>query len=70
MSFDKISAVYVYCMDYHGGQWSREYALLCRIQRQYKLKLTDSSISGIRDGNNPEWDEAHDIYAGLVRGLV
>jgi hypothetical protein len=56
MSFEKLAAIYVYCADYHDGQWSREYALSCRIQRQYRIKLNDSA-----------WDEAreHDVYKSL-----
>jgi hypothetical protein len=66
MSFDKIAAVYVYCMDYHTGQWSREYRILSRISSQYRLKLTDSAIKVIQSNNN-EWQDASQIYNQSVK---
>ena len=49
MSFEKIAATYVYCMDYHGGQWSREYRILSKISTQYKLWLSDNMIDEMRE---------------------
>ena len=33
--FDIVEAYYWYCVDYHGGQWSKEYSRLCRIGGYY-----------------------------------
>lgn len=57
-------------MNYHAGQWSREYRILSKISYQYKLKLTDSAISSIEDITSLEYDEwfkAREIYAHLVQ---
>ena len=62
MSFDKLAGIYVYCMDYHNGQWSRLYRLMSRIG--LRLKLTDSAIKGIQTGSE-EWFEAHTVYNSL-----
>lgn len=34
--FDIVSAHYIYCVEWHGGQWSAEYARLCRIRRYFR----------------------------------
>ena len=61
--FDAMAAMYVYCMDYHEGQWSRLYRILCRLGRH--IHLTDNAINQIRDGGE-EWDIAHEYYKSLV----
>lgn len=69
MSFDKIAATYVYCMNNHTGQFSREYRLLSRIVRQYKLRLTDRAICDIETywpTTSNEWPEANRLYRQLV----
>lgn len=56
--FDILEAHYWYCADYHSGQWSGEYARLCRIQRM-----------GFRPGaraNGPGSENAKAIYDALV----
>lgn len=68
MSFDKLAALYVFCMSYHTGQSSRLYRLMSRIGSQYKLKLTDRAISIIQgDENDPndEYYESRTIYCQL-----
>ncbi len=54
--FQTYAGIYVYCMDYHGGQWTRLYRLLSRISRV--LKLADSQIKEIR---NPLIDSDLDL---------
>ena len=61
MSFDKLAGIYVYCMDYHEGQWSRLYRILSRISKK-ELNLRDSSIEEVRTG---DWEEAHEVYQHL-----
>ena len=39
MDFDKLATLYVFCADYHGGQWSRLYRLMCRLESHYRLVL-------------------------------
>ena len=34
--FDIVEAHYLYCRDWHGGQWSKLYLRLCRIQRYFR----------------------------------
>jgi hypothetical protein len=38
--------LYVFCMDYHGGQWSRLYRIMSRLG---PTRLTDSIIKECRD---------------------
>ena len=66
MSFEKLAGVYVYCMDYHGGQWSRLYRLMSRIQ----MRLSDNAIAAIRRGKfdtSGEWEESRKVYRHLKR---
>lgn len=46
--------LYVFCMDYHSGQWSRGYRLLSRLG---PARLTDSCIAECRES---------EMYAYLV----
>ena len=62
MSFDKLAGIYVYCMDYHTGQNSRLYRLLCKIDAH----LSDRDINYIRDGTYSLWPKAHKVYKYLV----
>lgn len=59
--FQTYAGIYVYCMDYHGGQFTRLYRLMSRISR--KIKLDDRTIREIR---NPliecELDHAQSVY--------
>ncbi len=64
MGFDKLAAVYVWCADNHGGQGSREYRIMSRISAR-GISLSDRAWDGIRDGGNPDWEEAHEIYTTL-----
>lgn len=71
MSFDKIAGVYVYCMNYNRGMWSKEYQVLCRIQRQYKLRLTDNAIAAIEGtpgvDRRGDWTMATKVYNHFVK---
>ena len=66
MSIEKLAGVYVYCMDFHGGQWSRLYRLMSRI----RITLRDSHIAAIRRGKDDkgnEWEESRRVYRHLKR---
>ena len=38
--------LYVFCMDYHSGQWSRGYRIMSRFKN---VRLTDSVIKECRE---------------------
>lgn len=65
MKPDFLFALYVFCADYHSGQWSRLYRLSCRLASQYRVRLSDNAWREIRDGGD-EWYEAHEFYNELV----
>lgn len=62
MDFDTLAGIYVYAADHHGGQWSRLYRLMSRIN----MRLPDSAWHAIRDGGDPDWEHAHDVYRHLA----
>lgn len=39
--FDLIAAIYLFCADYHSGQWSRGYRILSRIETRYRPRNLD-----------------------------
>lgn len=56
----------VFCMDYHGGQWSVEYQALCEID----ANMRDNHIAAIRRGRDDranEWESARCWYRELKR---
>ena len=38
MKVDTLLGIYQFCSDYHGGQWSRGYRLLCTTDKALKRK--------------------------------
>ena len=65
MSFDKLAAIYVFCANYHSGQWSRLYRLMCRIS----ATLSDNAWEAIQDGTGraaEDWEDAREVYLTLV----
>lgn len=56
--FDIVEAYYLYFVDYHGGQWSREYARLSRMTRYFKPRqsLSYDTLS----------ENAQEIYNSLA----
>jgi len=42
----------VFCMDYHGGQWSRGYRLLCRLNPR---NFSSSLCEELRESEAYEW---------------
>jgi len=35
--------LYVFCMDYHSGQWSRGYRILSRLSGYYRANVSSST---------------------------
>lgn len=69
MNSDYIFALYVFCMDYHSGQWSRLYRIMSRISAR-GIQLRDSHIAAIRHGRDDrgnEWESARCYYRQLKR---
>ena len=64
MSFERMAGVYVWCADNHAGQGSREYRVLSRIAKR-GLNLSDRAWQAIREGGDPDWEEAHRTYEAL-----
>lgn len=60
--YPKRQALALFCADFHSGQWSRGYKLLCRIQRDFKAKT--ASTSGLLNLDLRNRAVAH--YASLV----
>jgi hypothetical protein len=57
---------YVFCMDFHGGQWSEEYAAMC----ETGVSMRDSHIDAVRRGRDDrggEWEAARMVYRALKR---
>ena len=76
MNPDFIFALYVFCSNYHSGQWSRGYRILSRISSR-GISLRDSHIKAI-EGNRhtrrevsascwEEWEAARTYYRQLKR---
>lgn len=66
MNSDFAFGLYVFCMDYHSGQWSRLY----RIMGKLKVRLTDNAINAIRRGRDDpgnEWEQSRIYYRQLKR---
>lgn len=53
MSHDTILGLYVYAMHFHGGQWSRLYRLLSRIESRYRPRITSHTEHSVARGG--EW---------------
>lgn len=67
MSFDRIAATYVFCMNYHSGQGSRLYRILSKLSTHYQVRLSDRAIDAIQgDKIIQEWSYANSIYNHLV----
>lgn len=47
MNPDFIFALYVFCCDYHSGQWSRGYRILSRIAKR-GIRISDSGMRAIQ----------------------
>lgn len=60
--FDIVEAYYLALMDCHGGQWSNEYARLCKIKRYFKpgAMFSERSLN----------DNAREIYNNVCQRLL
>ena len=62
--FDVAHALHHFCMDYHGGQWSRLYRIGCKVQSVWGFK--DSPLCmGLETHESGENDIAILIYGDL-----
>lgn len=73
MNTDFKFALYVFCMDYHSGQWSRLYRIMCRL----RARLSNSAIYAIQGNRHKrktenisqdtwdEWETARKYYRDL-----
>lgn len=59
---DLIVALLCLCSDYHSGQWSRGYRLLCRIQTRYRPRNMPTTRDNL---NRDEWESVAMIYDAL-----
>ena len=60
--FDLYGALYMLCVRWHSGQWSRGYRLLGRLNSAgYRPGLT------VRDGHSFESEEQRSIYRQLLK---
>ena len=60
--FDLYGALYLFCVRYHSGQWSRGYRILGRLHNAgYRPGLT------VREGHGFESPEQRAIYRRLVK---
>ena len=73
MNPDFAFGLYVFCMDFHTGQWSRLY----RIGSRLRVRLSDSAIKAIQGNRHDkesigqgawdEWEQARIYYRQLKR---
>ena len=61
---DAMFALYVFCANYHEGQWSEKYSIMS----QMNCNLRDYAWNAIQEGVNAdtEWFTAREIYLELV----
>ena len=65
MDNNTLTTIYVFCSDYHSGQWSRGYRLLCRIHNYLGIShLSDGYIDELRDTDT--YRELVSKYEGKV----
>jgi hypothetical protein len=76
MNPDFLFALYVFCMDYHSGQWSRLYRIGSRIGAR-GIRLPDHAIHAIQGNRHTkkdhgsrgwdEWESSRTYYRQLKR---
>lgn len=59
-AFDMAEGLYFYLLDYHGGQGSESYKVLCELQEICRPE---------QFYKHPETEEASEIYEQLVRKI-
>jgi hypothetical protein len=55
--------VYAYCRDWHGGQWSREYRIMCRIGERVRFSRIEEYTACLATEG---YEKARDVYMRLV----
>jgi len=56
--FDICEAYYLYFCDWHSGQWSKEYARLCKMQKYFKPSPLLRTIEDLTENG-------YEIYTAL-----
>lgn len=57
-------ALYVFCADYHGGQWSRGYRILSKLSSQYRMRVSDGLMVEMRE--SPDYADLVAKYGGKI----
>jgi hypothetical protein len=65
MNQQRLLALYHFCNMWHGGQWSREYALGCKVSRLFRPARSEEYLDCLALPDNVE---AREIYVRLARG--
>ena len=65
-TFEGATALYAFCADYHSGQWSRGYRLLCRLGKRLKLSPLWEGYESLEEDEREIYDELVEKYADSV----
>jgi len=64
MSPEKLLALYHFCTAWHGGQWSREYRIGCRVSKVFTPARREEYLAVLSES---EYSESRDYYLQLVK---
>jgi len=62
-TFDGAVALYTFLTDYHSGQWSRGYRLLCKLGNRLKLSPMWMGYESLEEEERYVYDELVEKYA-------
>ena len=65
-TFEGATALYTFCTDYHSGQWSRGYRLLCRLGKRLKLSPMWMGYESLEEDEKEIYDELERKYANSI----
>jgi hypothetical protein len=54
--FDIVSAYYAYAVDYHSGQWSSLYKMICRISKYYRPGMSNNGYDSLSENAQAIYD--------------
>ncbi len=63
MNFQTLLGVYHYCVAHHTGMMSREYRIMCRIQKDLTVRGTHEYLACLAQEEN---QEAREVYVRLA----
>lgn len=64
MNYQRLLGLYHYCMNYHTGQSSREYKLLCKVQRSVAFSGSHQLLDCLLDVENQEAGRLYERLGG------